>query len=103
MEVKRFTKKDEGFVCEHCGREVSPLGYTSRDHCPFCLSSKHVDVLPGDRANPCRGRLAPVQSFPNAKGGFVIAYRCEKCGKEHRNVAAKDDDVDLLIRLTVAE
>lgn len=103
MEQKRFTKLDEGFVCEHCGKEVSPLGYTSRDHCPHCLYSKHVDVLPGDRANDCRGKLRPVQSLPHKKEGFVILYRCERCGKEHRNVSARDDDTDLLIRLTVAE
>lgn len=103
MEQKRFTKNDAGFVCEHCKREVSALGYTSRDHCPYCLYSKHVDVLPGDRANPCRGLLKPVQTLPDAKRGFIVLYRCESCGKTHRNAAARDDDSDLLIRLTVAE
>ncbi len=103
MQQKRFSKNDAGFVCEHCGREVLPLGYTSRDHCPHCLYSKHVDVLPGDRANTCGGLLRPTQSLPDAKRGFVILYRCESCGEEHRNVAAKDDDTEFLIRLTVAE
>jgi hypothetical protein len=51
MENKRFVKNDDFFVCVHCGKEVKPLGYTSRDHCPFCLWSVHVDVNPGDRAN----------------------------------------------------
>lgn len=101
METKRFTKNDAGFVCENCGREVSPLGYTSRDHCPYCLYSKHVDELPGDRAATCGGALRPIQSLPDARHGFVILYRCETCGKEHRNVAARDDDTELLIRLTV--
>lgn len=103
MQEKRFTKNDAGFVCEHCGAEVGPLGYTSRDHCPHCLYSKHVDVLPGDRANSCRGPLRPVQALPDARHGFVICYRCETCGEERRNRAAADDDTDLLIRLTVAE
>ena len=42
--MKRFTKNDSGFTCAHCGREVEALGYTSRNHCPFCLWSLHVDV-----------------------------------------------------------
>ncbi|MBR6530409.1 MAG: RNHCP domain-containing protein [Clostridia bacterium] len=103
MQTKRFTKLDEGFTCEHCGREVAPLGYTSRDHCPHCLYSKHVDVLPGDRANTCGGLLRPTQTLPDPKRAFVILYRCEKCGQVHRNVCARDDDEDLLIRMTVAE
>ena len=32
--MKRFNELDEGFICEHCGKEVTPAGYTSRDHCP---------------------------------------------------------------------
>ena len=40
METKRFSKNDSGFICEHCGREVPPLGYTSRNHCPYCLWSR---------------------------------------------------------------
>ena len=55
METKRFTKNDSGFVCANCGREVPPLGYSSRNHCPYCLCSLHVDVNPGDRAADCGG------------------------------------------------
>ena len=103
-EVKRFQKNDGGFTCLHCGREVPPLGYTSRNHCPYCLWSLHVDVLPGDRANPCGGLLRPVKTEPDPKKGFVIVHRCEKCGATVRCKAAlrgnTPDDNDLLIRLT---
>ena len=103
-EEKRFRKNDRGFVCLHCGRTVPPLGYTSRNHCPFCLWSLHVDVLPGDRANPCRGLLRPVKTEPDPKKGFVIVHRCEKCGATVRCKAAlrgnAPDDNDLLIQLT---
>ena len=44
METKRFKMIDESFVCENCKKEVKPLGYTARDHCPFCLYSKHLDI-----------------------------------------------------------
>ena len=107
MEMKRFTERDEGFVCAVCGAEVPPNGVTSRDHCPRCLASRHVDILPGDRQNPCGGVLRPVGAEPHPKKGFVIRYRCEKCGASVRNKAAltgtAPDDMELLIRLTASE
>ena len=108
METKRFSKNDSGFICAACGRAVEPLGYTSRNHCPFCLSSLHVDINPGDRANECRGILRAVGALPDAKKGYIIIHRCEKCGKTVRNKAAHEakiqpDDIDLIIELTAAE
>ena len=107
MEGKRFVKNDNGFVCLHCGEMVLPMGKSSRDHCPKCLYSLHVDILPGDRANPCRGKLKPVQCLPDAKKGFILVYRCEKCGQTVRCRAALDcqqpDDQAKLIKLTVCE
>ena len=99
--MKQFTKRDEEFVCENCGKKVSKLGYTSRDHCPHCLYSKHVDNMPGDREAECRGLLKPVQVELDSKKGYVIIYKCEKCGAIRKNKAAVDDDKDLLIQLTV--
>ncbi len=105
METKRFTKNDAGFVCAHCGATVLPLGHSSRDHCPFCLWSIHIDHNPGDRANDCLGMMRPIRTDPDPKKGFIITYRCEKCGEIHRNRAAYDaqvqpDDRKLLIQLT---
>lgn len=97
MEKARFTKNDEGFTCVCCGAKVSPLGYTSRDHCPQCLCSLHVDINPGDRANGCGGVLFPVQAEPNSKKGYVITYRCDKCGELHKNKSAEDDDFSTLL------
>lgn len=98
--MKQFIKRDEEFICENCGKKVEKLGYTSRDHCPYCLYSKHVDVLPGDRANDCNGKLRPIQVEISPKKGYVIIYKCEKCGKIHKNKAAEDDNMDLIIKLT---
>ncbi len=103
LDEKRFKKNDNGFICEVCKKEVKPLGYTSRNHCPFCLSSLHVDVMPGDRANGCRGVLKPIQTLPHPKKGFIIVFKCEKCGEIVRNKAADDDNNDLLIKLTKNE
>ena len=105
METKRFTRNDNSFLCAHCGKEVQPMGSSSRNHCPFCLWSLHVDILPGDRANPCGGILRPIRSEPDPKKGFVITHRCDKCGATVRNKSAHEakiqpDDMNLLIRLT---
>lgn len=97
--MKRFQMKDEAFTCEHCGKKVMPLGYTARDHCPFCLFSKHVDISPGDRANSCQGLLQPV-GIEKYRDGFKIIYRCELCHKEHKNIMANDDNMDLIILLS---
>ena len=99
--MKQFTKRDEEFVCENCGKKVLKLGYTSRDHWPHCLYSKHVDNMPGDREAECRGLLKPVQVELDSKKGYVIIYKCEKCGAIRKNKSAIDDDMDLLIQLTV--
>ena len=99
--MKNFTKNDESFICENCKRKVEKLNYTSRDHCPYCLYSKHVDIMPGDRKETCHGLLEPIQVIPDAKKGYIIVYKCKKCGKLHRNKCAEDDNEDLLIKLTV--
>ena len=57
---KNFTVIDEEFVCENCGKKVTKLGYTARDHCPYCLYSKHLDINPGDRECTCHGLMKPI-------------------------------------------
>ena len=105
MENKRFTKNDNGFICKNCGKEVLPLGYTSRNHCPFCLCSLHVDINPGDRANDCGGILRPIKTEPDPKKGYIIIHKCDRCGAVVRNKAAHEakvqpDDTSLIIKLT---
>ena len=98
--MKRFNELDEGFICENCKKEVKPLGYTSRDHCPYCLYSKHVDINPGDRSNDCKGLLKPI-GIEKFKDTYKILYKCEKCQKEHKNIMAKDDSLDEIINIMV--
>jgi rubrerythrin len=100
MENKIFSKNDQGFICENCGKTVEKLNYTSRDHCPFCLYSKHVDIFPGDRNNTCLGLLKPIYTVYNSKKGYIINYTCKKCGKAHKNKFAEDDNMDLIIKLS---
>lgn len=97
---KKFTEIDEEFICENCGKKVPKLGYSSRNHCPFCLHSKHVDIYPGDREETCHGDLEPIGIELSAKKGYVIVFRCKKCGQIRKNKAAKDDNMDLIIALS---
>ena len=104
METKRFIKNDQGFTCKHCDREVVPLSKTSRNHCPYCLYSLHVDHNPGDRNNDCGGLMEPISVELSGKKGYVILHRCMKCGETKKNKAAMEgvqpDDIDKIIALS---
>lgn len=97
--MKKFNMVDDSFKCENCGKKVAKLGYTARDHCPFCLYSKHVDNNPGDRMCTCKGMLIPI-GIEKFKSTFKIIYKCEKCGMMHKNIMATDDDMNLIIALS---
>jgi hypothetical protein len=97
--MKKFIQNDDHFFCEVCGNNVPKLNYSSRDHCNICLSSKHVDVNPGDRLNNCHGILEPV-AIEKFKNSFKIIYKCKKCNQFHKNIMANDDNMDVIIRLS---
>ena len=97
--MKKFNMVDENFTCEKCGKNVDKLNYSARDHCPFCLYSKHVDINPGDRQNTCKGMLKPID-IEKYKDTFKIIYECEKCGIIHKNIMAKDDDMNVIIEIS---
>ena len=100
MKNRVFTKIDEEFTCENCGNKVTKLGYTCRNHCPECLYSKHVDINPGDREETCHGLLVPTEIEINSKKGYIIIFKCIKCGAIRKNKAAEDDNMELLIKLS---
>lgn len=100
--MKIFNMIDNDFFCENCGKHVEKLGYTARDHCPYCLYSKHVDINPGDRKNKCLGLLKPIE-IEKFKSTYKIIYQCERCKKKHKNIVAKDDDIDAIISISSKE
>ena len=97
--MKKFNMIDESFICNNCGKSVSKLGYTARDHCNFCLYSKHVDINPGDRKNTCQGLLKPI-GLEKYKDTYKIIYQCENCHQIHKNIMAKDDNMDAIINIS---
>jgi len=83
---------NDAFTCLYCGAGVLPLVQGSfRNHCPFCLRSRHVDLVPGDRAASCGGRMDPVGLSGSTGSEWVILHRCVECGHERQNRAALDD------------
>ncbi|MBO4245504.1 MAG: RNHCP domain-containing protein [Bacilli bacterium] len=95
---KNFTMIDEEFTCAVCGKKVMPLNYSARDHCPYCLSSMHLDINPGDRLCDCKGILKPID-IEKFKDTYKIIYKCEKCGYLHKNKVAIDDDFDKILEI----
>lgn len=94
--AKRFTKKKENFVCEHCGETVEGTGYTN--HCPKCLWSKHVDINPGDRAQECGGMMKPVDIYIEGQN-WIVVHECQKCSTKRRKKIEPTDDFDEVIEL----
>jgi hypothetical protein len=98
------TARDEAFTCDHCGAAVPPHGRSARDHCPWCLWSKHVDRVPGDRAETCRGALEPVE-VERRGSRMMLHYRCVACGAARTNQALLDgdppDDWEAVVTLSV--
>ena len=97
--MKNFTMRDESFICENCRKEIKPLGYTARDHCPYCLYSKHLDIMPGDRLNECKGLLKPI-GIEKFKDTYKIVKKKKKCNEFHKNIIAKDDDMTEIINIS---
>ena len=99
MDSKRFKMIDESFVCEVCKQNVEKLEYTARDHCPYCLSSKHLDINPGDRNANCGGILIPIDIEKSKKDSLKIIYKCNKCGTIKKNKAASDDNYEMILEI----
>lgn len=97
--TRKFQRRIEDFVCEHCGAPVTGNGYTN--HCPHCLWSKHVDVNPGDRAAECGGLMRPI-AVTRKGDHWVIVQRCERCGVVRQCKSAPEDDFEVLVEVAKA-
>ncbi len=91
------------FTCRACGRLVTPggAGTDHRNHCPYCLSSMHVDNEPGDRESECHGTMRAVAVWVRKGGEWAIIHRCETCGKMDSNRIAADDNPMHLMALAM--
>ena len=103
MEQRNFVEIDEEFTCEVCGELVNKLAYSARDPCPNCLSSKHLDINPGDRSADCGGVLVPIDIEKGKKDSYKIIYKCDKCGMIKKNKTAIDDNFDKILEIMSKE
>ena len=100
------TIRNTDFTCRRCRALVLAHSFLSgvhhRNHCPWCLWSRHMDLYrAGDRMSACRGLMRPVGlslKWVDKKYGFnkpgelMLIHRCEECGKVSLNRIAADDD-----------
>lgn len=88
-----FKMINESFVCENCWQNIEKHPeWSARNHCPFCLFSKHLDKdFPWDRASECWGLMMPVWVDHKKNKGWMIEHKCQKCGKTILNKVAPDD------------
>jgi DNA-directed RNA polymerase subunit RPC12/RpoP len=101
------------FKCAQCGASVisdrSESGVNNRNHCPFCLWSRHVDMkTPGDRKALCKSRMEPVgittkqtskRYSRGCAGELMLVHQCTGCGKLSINRIAADDDAIAIYRV----
>ena len=99
------------FTCKQCGFLVSvdraASGVINRNHCPYCLYSRHVDLhRAGDRLCACKGLMKPVGiTIKNSrdkyaimqKGELMLVHRCTSCSRLSINRVAADDDPTKLL------
>ncbi|HET6486982.1 MAG TPA: RNHCP domain-containing protein [Spirochaetia bacterium] len=90
------------FHCIYCQKLVTPAasGTEQRNHCPYCLWSRHVDFRTGDRRSACRSAMEPIAVWAKPNGEWSVVHRCKSCGALRDNRIAGDDDE--LILLSVA-
>lgn len=93
----------DAFICKVCGRTVVPNGAGSghRNHCPYCLSSQHLDIEPGDREANCGGIMEPITVWVRKNGEWAIVHRCKICGVLRSNRIAADDNPMKLMSLAM--
>jgi len=107
---RSVNSQDRGdFRCINCGAQVSVSravsGVNNRNHCPYCLFSKHVDdEHAGDRFAICHGRMEPVgltmkrvrKKYGSGLGEVMLIHHCQMCDKISINRIAADDNIVLV-------
>lgn len=99
------------FTCLNCHKQVylgKNIGTVNRNHCPFCLYSKHVDLdIPGDRKANCHGLMKPIGLIfkhegkdkwgKGKQGELMLVHQCVGCSKISINRIAGDDDPKIIL------
>lgn len=99
-----------GFTCLNCGFQVLSAvtfsGVMNRNHCPFCLWSRHLDHWQaGDRLSACKMPMQPIaltfkksrKKYGTVRGELMIIHQCQACAAISINRIAADDRCDVLL------
>ncbi len=108
----RFDTIGSDFRCKHCHAYVSTdpnvSGVNNRNHCPYCLHSRHMDMLEaGDRLSACKAEMRPVglalkktsKKYGKQQGELMIIHQCSECESISVNRTAADDDADTILEI----
>lgn len=89
-----FKMINDDFICENCHQKISKHPkWSARNHCPFCLYSKHLDdIFPWDRKSKCEWLMIPTDIDYKKNKWYMIKHKCLKCSKEILNKIAPDDN-----------
>jgi len=97
---KNFIAANNSFTCEACDKKVLPANGTFRNHCPLCLTSKHVDEsTPGDRKSLCLGLMPTITCEGSNPDKLTLVQQCAKCDKASHNRTAPDDNKDKIFEI----
>jgi hypothetical protein len=96
-----------GFKCSHCKQFAiinNIMGTANRNHCNWCLWSKHVDEVKGDRQATCHGGMKPIGlTFKHEGhtkiGEIMLIHLCSICQKISINRIARDDPENNLLEI----
>jgi hypothetical protein len=96
---------ETGFKCGRCHVFITaePVlsGVNNRNHCPYCLWSKHLDLYQaGDRLAACKSLMRPVglalkrtrKKYEASAGELMLVHLCVECERVSVNRMAADDD-----------
>lgn len=106
-------EKNRGFSCINCRKWIPVSPYTNtlnRNHCPYCLWSKHVDrSIAGDRLASCNSGMKPIglsikkprmdKWEKEVKGELMIIHECVKCGKISINRVLSEDSKEKIMEV----
>lgn len=91
------------FVCTNCKKNVKEegnIGTHHRNHCPYCLFSKHLDMKkPGDRESRCKGDMQPIALAYKKDKEIMLVHECKMCKSISTNRISADDNEDSILEL----
>lgn len=102
---------NQDFTCLHCGQHISSsfrlAGVQNRNHCPYCLWSRHMDLFEaGDRLSACKSAMEPIgltlkrcrKKYSSAMGGeLMLIHCCTACDRVSINRIAADDEAEKIM------